>query len=77
MLQHFLDLIFSLVELEWTEFVEWSMDGWSLVFQIDLEFMTSSLPVCSLVILMGIYLNMLLRPPKLLKVGLVFIAFPH
>ena len=39
-LQHFLDLLFRFSELEWTEFVEWSMDGWSLVFQIDLEFIT-------------------------------------
>ena len=40
MLQHLLDLIFGICELEWTEFVKWSVDGRSLVLQIDLEFMT-------------------------------------
>ena len=39
-LQHLLDLILGLCELEWTEFVEWSMDGRSLVLQVDLKFMT-------------------------------------
>ena len=44
MLHHLLDLIFDLSELKWTEFVKWSMDGWCLVFQIDLEFMTHPYP---------------------------------
>ena len=39
-LQHLLDLIFGFCELEWTEFVKWSVDGRSLVLQVDLEFMT-------------------------------------
>ena len=38
-LQHLLDLILCICELEWTEFVKRSVDGRSLVLQIDLEYM--------------------------------------
>lgn len=40
MLEHVLDLLFCLFELNWTEIIDWPMNGWSIILHFNLELMT-------------------------------------
>ena len=36
-LKHVLNLFLRLLELEWAKFVDWPVDGWSIILQFNLE----------------------------------------
>ena len=40
MLEHVLNLLLRLLEIEWAKLVDWPMDGWSIVLQFNLELMS-------------------------------------
>ena len=49
MLEHILDLFPCLFKLEWAEFIDWPVNGWSIVLQFNLELMNPFVPVVVLV----------------------------
>ena len=42
MLEHVLNLFLCLLELEWTELIDWLVNGWSVILQFNLELMPHS-----------------------------------
>ena len=42
MLEHVLNLLLRLLELEWVELIDWLVNGWSIILHFDLELLSHS-----------------------------------